>query len=698
MRNRVAKNRANKILAAIVALGFGAFAAAPIRAQAPPPPYQDPGQVQPAQGQVQPPSGQPSADPGVARLSFLRGEVSQQRGDNGEASAATLNSPLVAGDEISTGPASRAELQLDYADVLRLDENAQARIPTLGQNQIQVQLAQGLASYSVLPGFQSDVEIDTSNVAIRPTEPGNYRIQVDPSGNTFVTVREGSAQISTPQGSTTVQKGDLITIRGAGDAAEYQITAASAPDAWDSWNNERDNIIQNAASVGHTNNYYTGASDLDAYGSWGEAPDYGPVWIPRVAAGWAPYRAGRWVWEPYYGWTWVSDEPWGWAPYHYGRWFLYGGSWAWWPGPVYAGYRPIWAPAYVSFFGFGGGVGFGFGFGLGFGFGSVGWLPIGPADFYHPWYGAFRGRYDVVGISALGGLRGGFAPLRPGGFSNLRDVTVNDRLRAGVSSVGADRFGRGAVESRPVSAEDLRSGRGITGDLPVQPSRGSFSASDRAASGAAFSRVNSQSFFSRSGAAAGGSRGFAERGGQSQGFSGGANAGRSSGEAGQSNGGWQHFGNGGAPGGQSYSRPGGNGAGSYRPPSSPAPAYREPLNLNRPIVQQRSQGAGSANGGYRPPTSSYGPGPGRPAAPGYGGGAAPGYSPNRGSAPSYSPNRGAEPSYRSAPAPSYSPSRGAAPSYRGGSSGGYSGRSAGPSSGGRSSGRSSSGGGGGRRR
>ena len=83
-------------------------------------------------------------------------------------------------------------------------------------------------------------------------------------------------------------------------------------------------------------------------------PDYGQVWTPYATAGWAPYRDGRWVWEPFYGWTWVSYEPWGWAPYHYGRWFFYGSSWCWWPGPlsVYPAYYPVWAPAYVSFFGF----------------------------------------------------------------------------------------------------------------------------------------------------------------------------------------------------------------------------------------------------------------------------------------------------------------------------------------------------------
>ena len=119
------------------------------------------------------------------------------------------------------------------------------------------------------------------------------------------------------------------------------------------------------------------------------------------------------MYEPYYGWTWVSYEPWGWAPYHYGRWFVYGGNWGWWPGPVYAGYDPIWAPAYVSFFGFGGG-GWSFGFGFGGGFGNVGWLPCGPGDRFYPWYGRGFDRVNVVNFNNFHNDRGGFEPLRGG--------------------------------------------------------------------------------------------------------------------------------------------------------------------------------------------------------------------------------------------------------------------------------------------
>jgi Family of unknown function (DUF6600)/FecR protein len=450
-----------KALTAAAVLALGLFGLSPAQAQA---------QVQPG--------------PGVARVSLIHGDVSMQRGDTGDWSAAAINTPLVTGDSVATGDASRTEMQLDYADIIRLDDHSQAKIATLSRDHIQVQLGQGLADYVILQGGSgADVEIDTPNVAVHPLREGIYRIEVDSDGQTRVIVREGEAQISTPQGNTQVEKGQLITVRGTGNDEEYQTADAPSNDDWDHWNQQRDNTILDAKAWRHTNRYYTGAGDLDAYGVWSEVPNCGPVWIPRVSVGWAPYRAGRWVWEPYYGWTWVSYEPWGWAPYHYGRWFIYGGSWVWWPGPVYPSYYPIWAPAYVSFFGFGYGGGFGFGVGVG----SIGWLPIGPGDFYHPWYGAYRDRFGVVNVTNINFYNGregrdgrGFGPLLHGDrFSNYHDMLINNRMREGISSVPSNRFGRGAFQARSVSLTELRSGRVMTGNLPVVPTRESLHVTDR---------------------------------------------------------------------------------------------------------------------------------------------------------------------------------------------------------------------------
>src|ERR1700674_4968715 len=114
-------------------------------------------------------SAQVDIPPGVARISLIQGDGSVQRGDTGDWAAAALNQPLVGGDRISTGDGSRAELQLDHSNILRLGNNAQVKIATLERTQIertqieraqiqgaqiqgaqiQVQVAQGLAYYTV---------------------------------------------------------------------------------------------------------------------------------------------------------------------------------------------------------------------------------------------------------------------------------------------------------------------------------------------------------------------------------------------------------------------------------------------------------------------------------------------------------------------------------------------------------------------
>lgn len=445
-------------------------------------------------------------EPGVARASLVHGDVNMQRGDSGDWVAVTLNTPFVAGDRVSTGDRSRAEVQLDFANVLRLDQNSTAKIADLTRTHMQVQMSQGLANYDVMKGNEADAEIDTPNVAVHPLKEGRYRILVNSDSETQVIVRKGAAEVTTPQGSTRVESGDMITVQGT-DNPQYQTASAPGKDDWDNFNNDRDRTINDAESWRRTNHYYTGSQDLDAYGRWEEIPDYGSVWVPAGGPDWAPYRDGRWVWEPYYGWTWVSYEPWGWAPYHYGRWFLYGSSWCWWPGPVYGGYRPLWAPAYVSFFGFGGH----FGFGVGFGFGSIGWLPIGPGDGFYPWYGRRGNVVNVVNVTNITNITNitnvrnvNGAPVGPlfrgRGISNLRLAENNPRLLRGVSTMPTENFGKGAVpaHSAPINAATFRNGGMLTGQVPAVPTHESLRPVDRAANVPANAgRLENQHFFGK---------------------------------------------------------------------------------------------------------------------------------------------------------------------------------------------------------
>ena len=437
------------------------------------------------------PQQAPEAQPGAARVSYINGDVSTQRGDNGEWVTVTVNTPIGPGDRVATGQTASAELQLDYADTLRMSASATARISSLTRTNIQVQIGQGLVTYAVFKGSEAASEIDTPNVAIHPLGEGEYRILVNSDAETQVIVRKGSAEFSTPQGSTRVDSGQMITIAGT-DSPQYQTASAPAKDEWDRWNEERDRRVSSAQSWKNTDRYYTGSEDLDSNGVWTEVPDYGRVWEPRQDPNWVPYRDGRWVYEPYYGWTWVSYEPWGWAPYHYGRWFVYGGNWVWWPGPVavYPAYYPVWAPAYVSFFGFGGGWGFGLGFGFGWGWGHVGWLPVGPCDWYHPWYGRWGGRVNVVNITnihntTINNYHNGFGPLTNGGrhpYSNINEALTNPRVRGGFSSMASNQFGRGAVSAhqQAISEASFRQASMVAGKMSLAPTHASYSPTDRA--------------------------------------------------------------------------------------------------------------------------------------------------------------------------------------------------------------------------
>ena len=188
----------------------------------------------------------------------------------------------------------------------------------------------------------------------------------------------------------------------------------------------------------------------------------------------------------------LAYEPWGWAPYHYGRWFPYGGAWAWWPGPVYAGYNPFWSPAYVSFFGWGRRL----------------WFRRRLRRLGRLWLASDRTVRlvpSMVGwiprplrvVGFRGGFHrfGGFAPLHGGTrFSNIANIH-DDHIGRALSTVNAGRFGAGRVTAVAASREQINGARMMAGNLPVVPSRASFSASGRAAAPSTVRNGGSQRFF-----------------------------------------------------------------------------------------------------------------------------------------------------------------------------------------------------------
>jgi hypothetical protein len=398
---------------------------------------------------------------GVARISVMEGDVSVRRGDSGEWVAGVLNAPLMANDYITTGPNSRAEVQFDSANVLRMGGSAEIRVSQLEYGRYQMELAKGTVTYRVLRPSSANVEVDTPNVSVRPSKQGVYRIYVGESGETQVIVRAGEVEVYTPRGSQWVSAGQMLLARGSASDPEFQIVNAPPPDEWDAWCDSRDRLMLNSTSYQYVGEGVYGAEDLDNYGSWVDVAPYGPVWRPTVVgADWAPYSLGRWSWLDWYGWTWVSSDPWGWAPYHYGRWFWESRwGWCWYPGRF--GYRHYWSPALVAFFGFGHGGG------VGFGFGHVGWVPLAPYETLHPWWG--RGYYGR-----------GFGRNVNITNVNITNVYRNARARNGISGIEAGAFQSGRFgRVSHFSGDQVRQAGMIRGQMPFAPTNASLRFSDR---------------------------------------------------------------------------------------------------------------------------------------------------------------------------------------------------------------------------
>lgn len=423
---------------------------------------------------------------GVARVSVIAGEVSIRRGDSGDQIAAALNAPLVAQDRLLTGPGSRAELQFDFANMVRMGANTEIRLAELQYRRFQLNLAAGLITFRVWQNSDSEVDINTPVASLRPMRRGEYRIQVLDDGTTEIVVRDGELDIYTPQGSRRLGEGRSLSIRRDANGETAFMTSGEPPtDSWDQWSRNRDRELSSTRSNRYLPQGVFGGEQLDASGDWVYNAPYGYVWAPRVAAGWAPYRAGRWSWLDWYGWSWVSHDPWGWAPYHYGRWFNAGGRWCWWPGAF--GPRHFWSPALVSFIGFGRRIGVG----IGFGWGNIGWVPLAPFETYNRWWGReFYGNRNFNNVTVLNNI-------------NVTNIYRNARVDGGVSYVEATDFNRGVGYSnggvRAARVSDLNNASEFRGPVGIAPSRDSVGLTndDGVRGGGRFSAREDQAFTAR---------------------------------------------------------------------------------------------------------------------------------------------------------------------------------------------------------
>lgn len=378
----------------------------------------------------------------VARLSFIRGEVSFSPAGEDDWVNATRNRPLIRGDRLWADRGARAELQAGNA-TFRIDEGTSLQILNLDDRTAQIEITQGTLNLRVRRIYEDQIfEIDTPTLAFVVSRPGEYRIDVDPRGNhTTVAVWDGGGEAHGDKANFRIREGEAIRFYDT-RLQDYEAFDIPRPDEFDRFCLDRDERFDRSASRRYVSEDLIGYSDLDEYGSWDEVTEYGNVWFPtRVANDWAPYRDGHWIWQDPWGWTWVDDSDWGFAPFHYGRWVNVRSRWGWIPGPISV--RPVYAPALVAFVG-------GNNFSIGISTGRpIGWFPLGPREVYVPPYRASRNYFTNVNITNtvinntyITNVYNDYSSGR-----NMRAVNYHNREVAGaITAVSSDTF----VNSRPV--------------------------------------------------------------------------------------------------------------------------------------------------------------------------------------------------------------------------------------------------------
>lgn len=402
----------------------------------------------------------------VARLGHMEGSISFQPAGESEWVEAVRNRPMTTGDKLWADRNSRAEVQLGSSKI-DLAPNTGFSFLNLDDRTVQIQLSAGTISVRVYELDRDNVyEIDTPNQAFTIDRPGRYRVESSENGDyTVVTIREGEGESTGNGQSYTIHQGQRVTFSGT-NSLNAEVDQIGDPDPFDRWSYDRERRYEDSPSARYCSRQVVGFEDLDEYGSWGPAPEYGYVWYPRVAVGWAPYHYGHWAWIDPWGWTWVDDANWGYAPFHYGRWVFVGRRWGWVPGPREV--RPVYAPALVAFVG---GVGIGVG-------GNVAWFPLGPREVYVPSYRVSRGYVNRVNVTNttvnVTQVTNVYNTTIVNNTTTINNVTyVNRNVRGGVTAVPRHAFasaqpvGRNAVA---VNESQLRRGP-VNARAAVPPGR-----------------------------------------------------------------------------------------------------------------------------------------------------------------------------------------------------------------------------------
>jgi hypothetical protein len=283
----------------------------------------------------------------IVRLSYVEGDVQLAHTGSGFENA-TLNVPIVQGDQLRAGSSGWAEVEFEDGSTIRLSPGtvlifSDLRLLSNGGTSTSVDVDQGEAEFKVNRHDQGEFNVTVRNKTIVLKHSSRFRVTTLNSDPLEVAVWKGEVgvQDSNSGQEITVKKKETFALDLL-DPARYDLEKGVESDGLDQWSTQRDEYLSTYASNNSANSpYQYGVSDLNYYGQYYNVPGYGNMWQPYgVNAGWDPFANGYWNFTPG-GYVWVSAYPWGWMPYRFGHWqFVNGYGWLW--RPPGAGYWSTW--------------------------------------------------------------------------------------------------------------------------------------------------------------------------------------------------------------------------------------------------------------------------------------------------------------------------------------------------------------------
>lgn len=198
----------------------------------------------------------------------------------GKSQLLTAQDDLTAGDLVTTGAASQAEVLLNPGSYLRVDENSAFELADTSLENLRVRLIKGSAIVEAtgLDEIVLNITIVTEQVRILVARRGVFRINAT-ADSTELLVRKGRALVSDPQQSVIKGGTDVIFRRGSFVATKL---GKKQQDQFDDWSKERANTLAKAneklsgrdlnTSLASYNSFNWPFSAANPYGFWAFSP------------------------------------------------------------------------------------------------------------------------------------------------------------------------------------------------------------------------------------------------------------------------------------------------------------------------------------------------------------------------------------------------------------------------------------------